>query len=134
LASGQRALPAALAALTLPRLGRAAPHVRAGALVAVVTLGALGTGLAYLINYQLISESGASRTAVVTYLLPVVAVALGALVLGEMLASHVLVGATVVLAGVALTRRRPAPAATETRKLAGPPVAPTPPSIPRLPP
>ena len=81
----------------------------------MVILGALGTGLAYLINYQLISESGASRTAVVTYLLPVVAVVLGALVLGETLAPHELLGAAVVLAGVALTRRRPAPATSTTR-------------------
>jgi drug/metabolite transporter (DMT)-like permease len=115
LSAGQLVVSAALTALTLPLLGRAAPHVRADALVAVVILGALGTGLAYLINYQLISESGASRTAVVTYLLPVVAVALGALVLGETLALHELVGAAVVLAGVALTRRRPAPATSTTR-------------------
>ena len=78
-------------------------------------VGAIGTGLAYLINYQLIAESGASRTAVVTYLLPVVAVALGALVLGETLAPHVLAGAAVVLAGVALTRRRSAPVARTSR-------------------
>jgi drug/metabolite transporter (DMT)-like permease len=85
--------------------------------VAVVVLGAIGTGLAYLINYQLIAESGASRTAVVTYLLPVVAVALGALalVLGETLPPHVLAGAAVVLAGVALTRRRQAPIAPISR-------------------
>jgi len=115
LSAGQLIVSAALTALTLPLLGRSAPQFRADALVAVVILGAVGTGLAYLINYQLIAESGASRTAVVTYLLPVVAVGLGALVLGETLAPHVLVGATVVLAGVALTRRRPAPIAPVSR-------------------
>jgi drug/metabolite transporter (DMT)-like permease len=115
LSAGQLVASAALSALTLPLLGRAAPQFRADALVAVVVLGAIGTGLAYLINYQLIAESGASRTAVVTYLLPVVAVALGALVLGETLSPHVLVGAAVVLAGVALTRRRPTPIAPISR-------------------
>ena len=114
LSAGQLVASAALTALTLPLLGRPAPQFRADALVAVVVLGAIGTGLAYLINYQLIAESGASRTAVVTYLLPVVAVALGALVLGETLAPHVLAGAAVVLAGVALTRRRSAPVASPT--------------------
>ena len=115
LSAGQLIVSAALTALTLPLLGRAAPHFRADALVAVVVLGAVGTGLAYLINYQLIAESGASRTAVVTYLLPVVAVALGALVLGETLAPHELLGAAVVLGGVALTRRRPAAVAPVSR-------------------
>jgi len=115
LSAGQLVASAALTALTLPLLGRPAPQFRADALVAVVVLGAIGTGLAYLINYQLIAESGASRTAVVTYLLPVVAVALGALVLGETLAPHVLAGAAVVLAGVALTRRRSAPVARTSR-------------------
>jgi drug/metabolite transporter (DMT)-like permease len=115
LSAGQLIVSAALTALTLPLLGRAAPQFRGDALVAIVILGAVGTGLAYLINYQLIAESGASRTAVVTYLLPVVAVALGALVLGETLAPHVVVGAAVVLAGVALTRRRPASVAGLSR-------------------
>ena len=115
LSAGQLIVSAALTALTLPLLGRSAPQFRADALVAVVILGAVGTGLAYLINYQLIAESGASRTAVVTYLLPVVAVGLGALVLGETLAPHVLAGAAVVLAGVALTRRRSAPVVRTSR-------------------
>jgi drug/metabolite transporter (DMT)-like permease len=115
LSAGQLVASAVLTALTLPLLGRAVPKFRADALVAVVVLGAIGTGLAYLINYQLIAESGASRTAVVTYLLPIVAVALGALVLGETLPPHALVGAAVVLAGVALTRRRQAPIAPISR-------------------
>jgi drug/metabolite transporter (DMT)-like permease len=115
LSAGQLVASAVLTALTLPLLGRAVPKFRADALVAVVVLGAIGTGLAYLINYQLIAESGASRTAVVTYLLPIVAVALGALVLGETLPPHALVGAAIVLAGVALTRRRQAPMAPISR-------------------
>src|SRR5260370_8895367 len=74
LSAGQLIVSAALTALTLPLLGRSAPQFRADALVAVVILGAVGTGLAYLINSQLIADSGASRTAIVPYLPPVVPV------------------------------------------------------------
>jgi drug/metabolite transporter (DMT)-like permease len=42
----------------------------------------------------------------VTYLLPVVAIVLGVLVLGETITATVLAGIALVLAGVALTRRR----------------------------
>ena len=48
-----------------------------------------------------------------TYLLPVVAIVLGVLVLGETITATVLAGIALVLAGVALTRRRTKPAADE---------------------
>jgi drug/metabolite transporter (DMT)-like permease len=110
LSAGQLLASSALTAVMLPFLGRSSVHFRSDGVIALVVLGAVGTGLAYLINYQLIVESGASGTAVVTYLLPVVAVALGALVLAETLTPHVLIGAAIVLIGVALTRRRQATA------------------------
>ena len=49
----------------------------------------------------------------VTYLLPVVAIVLGVLVLGETITATVLAGIALVLAGVALTRRRTKPATDE---------------------
>ena len=48
-----------------------------------------------------------------TYLLPVVAIVLGVLILGESVTVIVLAGIALVLAGVALTRRRPKPATNE---------------------
>lgn len=74
--AGPLALAAAFPALALPVLGRHAPHVRCDAVVAALALGALGTGLAYLVNHRLITEAGASGTAVVISLLPIVAVVL----------------------------------------------------------
>ena len=105
LSAGQLAASALLVSLSLPLLGRHAPHLYPSAVAGVLVLGALGTGLAYLVNYRLITESGASAASLVTYLIPVVAVALGVLVLGEHLQLHVLIGAAVVLLGVAVTRR-----------------------------
>ena len=77
---------------------------------ALACLGALGTGAAYVLNYQLITDEGPTATSTVTYLLPVVAVALGIVFLGEPAAAHLLIGTGIVLVGIALVqRRRPAP-------------------------
>ncbi|MEW2443363.1 DMT family transporter [Micromonospora marina] len=88
----------------------------------VLALGALGTGLAFVINMRNIRLAGASTASTVTYLIPVFAVLVGAVVLGERMNWHQPVGACVVLVGVAVAqglfgrrRRRPevvAPART----------------------
>jgi drug/metabolite transporter (DMT)-like permease len=73
----------------------------------------LGTGIAYVLNYQIITSEGATIASTVTYLLPVVAIVLGVLVLSEFVTGIVLGGIALVLAGVALTRRRPKPTTSE---------------------
>lgn len=105
LAAGQLAVSSSLTALTLPFIGLQAIHVRADALLAVIALGAIGTGAAFVVNYELMAESGASATSSVTYLLPIVAILLGAVVLHESVSLTVLLGTGVVLSGVMLTRR-----------------------------
>lgn len=70
----------------------------------VLALGALGTGLAFVINLRNIRLAGASTAATVTYLVPIFAVLIGALVLGERLNWHQPVGALVVLLGVAVAQ------------------------------
>ncbi|MDT3399294.1 DMT family transporter [Streptomyces sp. B1866] len=80
-------------------------------LLAVLALGALGTGVAYLMQYRLVSEVGPTRAMAVTYVIPVVSTAAGVAVLGEHLSWNTPVGALIVLAGAALTQsgpRRPA--------------------------
>jgi drug/metabolite transporter (DMT)-like permease len=81
-------------------------------LASVLTLGALGTGLAFVINFRNIRLAGASTASSVTYLVPIFAVLIGVLVLRERLAWYQPVGAFVVLAGVAVAQglftRRPA--------------------------
>ncbi|MEW1906016.1 DMT family transporter [Streptomyces sp. NPDC086147] len=82
---------------------------------AVVVLGVLATGVTFHLNYRMIAEEGPTSAATVGYLLPVVSVALGALVLDEPLTARVVTGMAVVLLGVGLTRvtGRPGPG-TET--------------------
>ncbi|MGW1433408.1 DMT family transporter [Streptomyces sp. NPDC002431] len=77
--------------------------------LAVVALGALGTGFAVLVQYGLVTEVGPTTAQMVTYFIPVIATAAGVLVLGERLSWNTPVGALVVLAGAALTQSRPRP-------------------------
>jgi drug/metabolite transporter (DMT)-like permease len=79
----------------------------------LVVLGAAGTGLAYLWNINVLLRWGPTATSTVTYITPVVGVALGVLVLDERLGWHEPAGAVLVLLGILLAqgrlRRRPAP-------------------------
>lgn len=75
---------------------------------AIVWLGLLGVALAFTLYYYIISQWGATRAALTTYAMPIVAVILGALVLGEVLKWQVAVGGTFILSGIALVNRRPA--------------------------
>ena len=74
--------------------------------VAVTVLGAVGTGLAYLLFYRLVADAGATSASMVTYLIPIVAVVLGIVFLDEPVGWNLFVGAGVVVAGVALAEGR----------------------------
>lgn len=75
-------------------------------LLAIVALGALGTGLAVLLQYGLVAEVGPTTAQMVTYFIPVIATAAGVAILGESLTWSTPVGAVIVLAGAALTQVR----------------------------
>jgi drug/metabolite transporter (DMT)-like permease len=75
-----------------------------GALSSVVTLGALGTGIAFVINFRNIRLAGASTASMVTYLIPIFAIAIGVVALGEGLAWYQPVGTSIVLLGVAISQ------------------------------
>ncbi|GHB12901.1 DMT family transporter [Streptomyces chryseus] len=76
-------------------------------LLAVVALGALGTGFAMLLQYDLVAEVGPTTAQMVTYFVPVIATVAGVTLLGEHLSWNTPVGALIVLAGAALTQSRP---------------------------
>jgi drug/metabolite transporter (DMT)-like permease len=94
-------------ALTLPFGGPIASPPPL-ALAAVVILGVIGTGIALIINFQLIATEGATAASVVTYLVPAVALLLGILVLDEPASLALPIGGALILVGVALTRTRSA--------------------------
>jgi drug/metabolite transporter (DMT)-like permease len=76
------------------------------ALASLLLLGMLGTGYAYLLNYRTLQESGATVASLVTYLIPLVAVAAGVAVLGEPFSLRLVVGGLIVVLGVALVQGR----------------------------
>jgi drug/metabolite transporter (DMT)-like permease len=110
LAGSQLLAGTGLLALVVPFAGLQPVSLDLPVVASIVILGAIGTGIAYVLNYRLITDDGATVASTVTYLIPVAAVALGVVALDEPLHLNVLAGMVVVLAGVALSRRKPAPA------------------------
>lgn len=105
LPASQLAAGAALMVVVLPFGGRAAPQLRADAALSLLILSVLGTGVAYVLNYRLISEVGPTVASTTTYLLPIVAVVLGVLVVNETVTVPMTAGMLLVLGGVALVQR-----------------------------
>lgn len=87
-----------------------------GAALAMIPLGSLGTGLAFVAMVTLAGRTGATRASIAIYFTPIVAIALGAVFLGERVAPVALAGVALVIAGAWLTsrsehRRTPVPPA-----------------------
>jgi drug/metabolite transporter (DMT)-like permease len=111
LSAAQLIAATVLTMLTLPAGGLTPVHVYWADMVAVVILGIFATGITFHLTYRIIADEGATNAATVGYLLPVVSVALGAIVLGEPFSLRVAAGMVVVLLGVGMTRRnKPVPA------------------------
>jgi drug/metabolite transporter (DMT)-like permease len=72
------------------------------AIAAVIWLGLLGSGAAYLCYFTILQHWGATRTSMVAYLLPVIGIALGAVVLGDPVTLNRIGGTALVIAGIAL--------------------------------
>jgi drug/metabolite transporter (DMT)-like permease len=87
-------------AVALERPWEATPDGQA--LFAILWLGILGSGLAYLFVFRLFQRWGATRTTLVAYLLPVVGIVLGYLFLQEPVDARLIIGTGLVIAGVAL--------------------------------
>lgn len=71
----------------------------AGAFAAVAALGFVCTAAAFVVYTLLIREAGTSRATVITYVNPVVALALGVTLLGEQPGAGAVVGLLLILAG-----------------------------------
>ena len=84
----------------LTQLPSEAPPAKAVA--AIVALGALGSGVAYLLYFTLIARAGASRAILVTYLVPAFALVYGTVFLDEPVTVSALVGLVLILGGTAL--------------------------------
>jgi drug/metabolite transporter (DMT)-like permease len=76
------------------------------AIGSVLWLGLLGSGLAYLAFFRLLKTLGATRTSMVAYVMPVVGIALGAIVASEPISLAMIVGTILVIGGIALVNAR----------------------------
>ncbi|MFS8103864.1 DMT family transporter [Lentzea alba] len=102
----QVGIGAALMLLAAPFVATTLVHLTWPVVLSVTALGVFGTGLAYVWNTNVVADWGATRASTVTYLAPIVGVALGVAVLGEQLSWNRPVGAVIVLLGMALLSRR----------------------------
>lgn len=97
------------ALLSLAGLAVVAPDfsaVSAQPLLALLALGAVSTGFAYVLLNRLILDEGATPAAVVNYIVPLFAVLFGVGLLGEALHWNMLAGGAVVILGLAVADGR----------------------------
>jgi drug/metabolite transporter (DMT)-like permease len=88
----------------------------AGIMAAVLALGVVCSGIAYIIYFKLIEDVGTTSALTVTFLSPIFGILWGALFLHETIGWHTIAGSGIVLFGTALVtgfrpRLRPAAAA-----------------------
>ena len=91
-----------LALLIDARAGVAVTPPNLTAWIAVVWLGTLGSGLAYVLYFQLLKAWGATRSTLVTYAMPIVGLALGVIILGERIDLQIVAGSALIIGGIAL--------------------------------
>ena len=75
--------------------------------VALLFLGILGSGLAFVLSYYLLHEIGPTRASMVTYLFPLGGVILGVAFLDEKLSWQLLVGGVLVILSLAVANMQP---------------------------
>ena len=84
--------------------------------IALLWLGILGSGLAFVMSYYLIHEIGPTRTTMVTYLFPLGGVILGVAFLSEQLSWQLLVGGVLVVASLAVANMQPKKATVDEKR------------------
>jgi drug/metabolite transporter (DMT)-like permease len=106
LAAGQLSAAVVLQVAVSPFLQWGAVSLTPRVAVSIVLLGVLSTGLAYVLYFRLIGEVGATTASAVNYVVPIAAVAVGAIFLGERITLNVVAGGLIVLAGMAYAENR----------------------------
>jgi drug/metabolite transporter (DMT)-like permease len=115
LAAGQLSAAVVLQAAVSPFLQWGAVSLTPRVTASIVLLGVLSTGLAYVLYFRLIGDVGATTASAVNYVVPIAAVVVSAIFLGERITANVVAGGVIVLAGMAyaenrLRRKAPQPA------------------------
>ncbi len=106
ISAAQVTVGALLLAFTAPFGALPGKGLGLDAWLSILALGALGTGVAYIMNLNVVRAAGAQTASMVTYLVPIFAVFFGVTILGEGLTWHEPAGGLLIIAGVALAQRR----------------------------
>ncbi|HEY6907029.1 MAG TPA: DMT family transporter, partial [Ignavibacteriaceae bacterium] len=77
--------------------------------IALLFLGVLGSGLAFVMAFYLIHEIGPTRTSMVTYIFPLGGVLLGVLFLHEQITWQLILGGSLIVSSLVVANRQPAP-------------------------
>jgi len=97
-------------------------HIGLDGLGSLLALGALGSGVAYALNYAVVRARGSAVASTVTYLIPLVSTILGVVVLSEALHWNQPVGALVLLGGIAISQGRLSLISKATRRTTSSPI------------
>jgi drug/metabolite transporter (DMT)-like permease len=106
LAAGQLLVAVLLQAAVSPLLEWGAVQLTGRVVTSILLLGALCTGLAYVLYFRLIADLGATTASAVNYVVPIAAVLIGAVLLGEPVTWNVVAGGLIVLAGMGYAENR----------------------------
>ncbi len=89
-----------LSPLTVMSWPEVAPSARAW--FAIIAMGIVSTGFAYILYFRLIANVGPAKAITVAYLIPAFAVIWGALILDETVTALMIVGCLIIFLGTAL--------------------------------
>jgi drug/metabolite transporter (DMT)-like permease len=106
LSAAQLLCATAMLAVFTPFARAPTVHIGLDGAGSLLALGALGSGVAFAINYAIVRAKGPGTASLVTYVMPVFSTVLGVSVLGETLHWNQPVGTVALLAGVAISQGR----------------------------
>jgi drug/metabolite transporter (DMT)-like permease len=105
LSAGQVCCATVQLALLTPFVTSMPTELPARVVFSMLALGALGTGVSYILFWSLLRDIGPTMATTVTYLFPIVAVFLGVVLHNEHLTWNEIVGGAVIIAGAAISQR-----------------------------
>jgi drug/metabolite transporter (DMT)-like permease len=112
LSAAQLLCATAMLAVVVPLARAPTANIGLDGVGSLLALGALGSGIAFAMNFSIVRARGAGTASLVTYVIPIFATVLGVVVLSEPLHWNQPVGTVILLAGVAISQgriaRRPA--------------------------
>jgi drug/metabolite transporter (DMT)-like permease len=104
LAAAQVMIATLQLAIVTPAFSSAPSHISLKVWGSMLALGALGTGIAYVLSYDVIGRAGATTASLVTYVVPLFATFFGVVLLNESLTWNEPIGALVIIAGAAISQ------------------------------